>query len=73
VLFAFVAAAHRVYRRLPIERFVAAGLVTLIALLGGSLAARTLLVLVSVVLVTALLVETMRWKAANPESHAGLH
>lgn len=73
VLFSFVAVAFRVARRLPIERFVAASLILLIALGGGGLAARTLLVLVALVLVIALLVETVRWKAANPERYARLH
>ena len=73
VLFAFMAAAYRVARRLPIERLAAAAAIALVALLGGSLAARTLLVIVAVILVVALFVETVRWKQANPEKYARLH
>jgi len=74
VLFAFAAAtALRVAKRLPVERVVAAALVILIALEGSTLAARTLIILVAVVLVGALLVETVRWKKANPEKYARLH
>ncbi len=73
VLFAFIAAAYRVARRFPIERFVAAALVTVIALLGGELAARTLLLQISAVLVATLFIETIRWKQAHPERYARLH
>ncbi len=72
VLFAFLVAAYRVARRLPIERLVAAALIALTALLGGGLAARTLLIVVALILVVALFVETVRWKQANPEEYARL-
>lgn len=73
VLFAFMAAAYRVARRLPIERLAAAAAIALVALLGGGLAARSLLVIVALILVVALFVETVRWKQANPEKYARLH
>jgi low temperature requirement protein LtrA len=73
VLFAFVVAAYRIARQVPVERFVAAALVVGIALLGGGLAAQTVIVLVSGVLVGALLIETVRWKKTNPEDYARLH
>jgi low temperature requirement protein LtrA len=73
VLFAFVAAAYRIARRVPMERFGAAALVMGIALVGSDMAAQTLIVLVSVVLVGALFLETVRWKRTNPEDYARLH
>lgn len=73
VLFAFVAAAYRIARRVPMERFGAAGLIVGIALIGGEMAAQTLIVLVSVILVGALFVETLRWKKLNPEDYARMH
>jgi low temperature requirement protein LtrA len=73
VLFGFVAVAYRFARRFPLERIAAAGLIALLALLGDGVAARTLLILVATILVVALLVETLRWRAENPEKYASLH
>ena len=73
VLFAFVLAAYRVAKRVPTERLVAAILVALVAVFGGSLAARTLIILTSAILVGALMIETSRFKRADPEGYAELH
>jgi len=71
VLLAFVAAAYRIAKKVPVERFVAAGLVIGIALVGGGLAAQTVILLVASALVAALLVESVRCKRLNSEVYAG--
>jgi len=72
VLFASVAAYYQVAKQIPVERFVAAGLAVVIALVGSEFAGRTLLIQVTVVLVGALLIETLRWRKAYPGQYAQL-
>ncbi|MGI9647082.1 MAG: low temperature requirement protein A [Acidimicrobiia bacterium] len=73
VLFAFVVAAYRIARRVPMERIAAAALIVGIAAVGGDMAAQTVIVLVSTVLVGALFLESLRWKRINPEDYARTH
>ena len=66
VLLAVVAAAYRAIRRIPVERFVAAGLLVLLAIVGKEIRADYTMGLVVVIIVAALWREhTHSWSIAD--------
>jgi len=71
VLLTFLLVAYRTTRRLPAERFIAAGLIVAVSAFFGSLSSRVLLTVDAAILVGALAIEYVRWKKGMGRHKAG--